>query len=120
MLSLALLAIACLDLVVGQQNYATWLNWGTNDLLDGQNGMPPSAIQPWKYGQPLYPVTTEGNGREQVEGHLSYYAGKYYLYAATWGCGTVNVFSSIPSDQPSASRPSPYQAPGDYGKAEDE
>jgi len=65
------------------QKYATWLNFG-DDLLDGHDGLPTHPTQPFKYGQPLYPITTDGDGREQFEGHITYYEGKYWLHAATW------------------------------------
>ncbi|ORX38015.1 hypothetical protein BD324DRAFT_413772 [Kockovaella imperatae] len=118
-----LIAVASLSLVVkcasvprsdaGTQKYATWLNFG-EDLLDGHDGLTPHPTQPFLYGQPLYPITVDGNGREQFEGHLSYYEGRYWLHAATWGCGKVWVYAAPP---PNSSYPivTP-QAPGDYGE----
>lgn len=95
-----------------QQAYATIRNFAPSDILDGDNGMPPHPFQPWKYGEPLYPVTTGGDGLELVEGHLSYFEGKYWMHSATWGCGTVWVYGrAFTSDYPATlSYP-----PGDYG-----
>ncbi|KAM0540661.1 hypothetical protein ACHAO7_011006 [Fusarium culmorum] len=66
--------------------YATYINSAEHDILDNDDGLLTHPLLP-DYGKVTYPITTDGNGREQVEAHLSYWEGKYWMYAATWGCG---------------------------------
>ncbi|RMJ11841.1 hypothetical protein CDV36_008502 [Fusarium kuroshium] len=92
---------------------ATLLNFASEDILGGDDGMPPHPLQGLPYGKPLYPVTSDGDGLEMVEAHLSYWEGKYYMYSATWGCGgNIFVYGYVPSDNyPDM----PVYPPGDYG-----
>lgn len=65
--------------------YATYYN-NIPDLLDGQDGIP---IHPADYqasGKLATSVDQDGNGMEQVEAHLSYYEGKYWLYSYAFPC----------------------------------
>ncbi|KAG8353865.1 hypothetical protein FVEN_g8121 [Fusarium venenatum] len=66
--------------------YATYINFAEQDILNNDDGLPTHPLLP-DYGKATYPITTDGNGRQQVEAHLSYWEGKYWMYAATWGCG---------------------------------
>ncbi|RGP71249.1 glycoside hydrolase family 43 [Fusarium longipes] len=66
--------------------YATYINFAERDILDNNDGLPTHPLLP-NYGKATYPITIDGNGRQQVEAHLSYWEGKYWMYAATWGCG---------------------------------
>lgn len=95
--------------------YATKINFAPEDILDGEDGMPPHPLQPHRYGKPVYPVTADGDGLEMVESHLSYWEGKYWMYSATWGCGgSIFVFSvtrGLFDDYPTQ----PVYPPGDYG-----
>lgn len=87
-LSAAILAQGSSAAHVGPGNglYATYINFA-KDILDGDNGLAPHPMQPLPYGKPVYSVTTDGNGREQAEAHLTFFEGKYWMHAATWGCG---------------------------------
>jgi hypothetical protein len=93
---------------------ATYINFATTDILNGDDGLTPHPLLP-DYGKPTYPITTDGNGREQVEAHLTYFEGKYWMHAATWGCGgSLFVYSAAP---PSIYvQQSPVYPPGDYGE----
>ncbi|KAL1888215.1 hypothetical protein Sste5346_009689 [Sporothrix stenoceras] len=69
------------------------------------------------YGKPTYPITVDGNGREQVEAHLTYFDGSYWMHAATWGCGgSLILFTPIDSIGYKDNYPdAPTYPPGDYG-----
>lgn len=82
-------AKSSLPSAIEAQRHATYINYAT-DVLDGDDGLPPHPMQPLPYGKPVYPITTDGNGREQAEAHLTYFEGKYWIHAATWGCGGNN------------------------------
>ncbi|ENH66300.1 N-sulfoglucosamine sulfohydrolase [Fusarium oxysporum f. sp. cubense race 1] len=66
--------------------YATYINFAEQDILENDDGLPTHPLLP-HYGKATYPITTDGNGRQQVEAHLSYWEGTYWIYAATWACG---------------------------------
>jgi hypothetical protein len=83
--SLHLYQVACTFLE--ETPYATYINFAATDILDGDDGLTPHPMQPLPYGKPTYPTTMDGNGREQIEAHLSYFEGKYWMHSATWGCG---------------------------------
>ncbi|CAK7200595.1 hypothetical protein SEUCBS139899_003293 [Sporothrix eucalyptigena] len=93
-------------------SYASYINFAGVDILGGNDGLPSHPLLP-NYGKPTYPITTDGNGREQVEAHLSYFEGSYWMHAATWGCGgSLFVFAFGAGDDYPVS---PTYAPGDYG-----
>ncbi|KAF3390088.1 hypothetical protein DPV78_011591 [Talaromyces pinophilus] len=92
---------------------ATHINFAPEDILEGEDGLEPHPLQPFRYGKPVYPVTKEGNGLEMNESHLSYWEGKYFMYSATWGCGgSIFVYANPPDNE---YPPSPVYPPGDYG-----
>lgn len=95
------------------QLYATYINFA-DDILDGDDGLPPHPTQPLPYGKPTYPITTDGNGREQVEAHLTHFEGKYWMHAATWGCGgNQMVYGRLTSKNYPSIPTYPF---GDYGE----
>ena len=94
--------------------YATYINFGQEDLLDGNDGLQPHPTQPLKYGPLLYPIDDVGNGRQQFEAHVTHYEGKYWMHSASWGCGHVWVWANAPPDVGYPATPN--QAPGDYGR----
>ncbi|CAL5867334.1 uncharacterized protein PFLUO_LOCUS1549 [Penicillium psychrofluorescens] len=95
-------------------NYATYINFATDDILDNDDGLPPHPLQGLPYGKPTYPLTVDGNGREQVEAHLNYFEGKYWMHSATWGCGgNIFVYGIVEGiNFPE----SPIYPPGRYGE----
>jgi hypothetical protein len=98
---------------VGDTAFATYINFAAKDILNGDDGLPPHPLLP-QYGKPTYPITVDGNGREQVEAHLTYYEGKYWMHAATWGCGgSLFVYAHLAPGLDYASTPA--YPPGDYG-----
>ncbi|KAI6753728.1 hypothetical protein FGRA07_05154 [Fusarium graminearum] len=93
--------------------YATYINFAEHDILDNDDGLPTHPLLP-DYGKVTYPITTDGNGREQVEAHLSYWEGKYWMYAATWGCGgSIFVYGRLTGMNWPAN---PTYPKGDYGE----
>lgn len=60
--------------------YATYHN-NVEDLLSGQDGIPIHPIDYQASGKLSMAVDQDGNAMEQVEAHLSYYEGRYFLYA---------------------------------------
>ncbi|CEF76293.1 unnamed protein product [Fusarium graminearum] len=93
--------------------YATYINFAEHDILDNDDGLPTHPLLT-DYGKVTYPITTDGNGREQVEAHLSYWEGKYWMYAATWGCGgSIFVYGRLTGMNWPAS---PTYPKGDYGE----
>ncbi|EXL90479.1 hypothetical protein FOIG_16271 [Fusarium odoratissimum NRRL 54006] len=66
--------------------YATYINFAEQDILENDDGLPTHPLLP-HYGKATCPITTDGNGRQQLEAHLSYWEGTYWMYAATWACG---------------------------------
>lgn len=95
--------------------YATYINFATTDILNGDDGLPPHPLQGLPYGYPTYPITVDGNGREQVEAHLTFFEGKYWMHAATWGCGgSLFVYSHALTSN--TYPPIPVYPPGDYGE----
>lgn len=97
----------------GNSICATKINFAKDDVLRGDDGLPPHPLQPFLYGAPTYPITADGNGLEMVEAHLSYWEGMYYMYSATWGCGGRLFVYAVP---PEGNYPLvPKYDPGDYG-----
>lgn len=93
--------------------YATYHNFATDDILDNDDGLTPHPLQDLPYGKPTYPVTVDGNGREQVEAHLTYYEGKYWMHSATWSCGgSIFVYGIVSGNNFPLS---PVYPPGQYG-----
>lgn len=92
---------------------ATYVNFAVENILNGDDGLPSHPFQP-KYGQWTYPVTEDGDGREQVEAHVTYFEGKYWMHAATWGCGgSLFVYAALSNMNWPAP---PVYPPGDYGE----
>lgn len=92
--------------------FATKINFALDDILDGDDGLPPHPLQPLIYGKPVYPRTVDGNGLEMIESHLGYWEGRYWLYSATWGCGSLFLYSKSLTEWYPAR---PDYPPGDYG-----
>lgn len=59
---------------------ATVHNFNPDDLLDGNDGMPPHPLNPLKYGKPVLHIDVDGNGIEEHANSVSYFDGKYYMY----------------------------------------
>lgn len=91
--------------------YATLHNFAPKDLLNGDDGLPPSPAAPLRYGAPTLAVDDRGNGIEEHEATISYFNGKYYKYSSKWACGQLVYFAG---NIPGQTRPDPYP-PGDYG-----
>lgn len=98
--------------LVTSSKFATYHNFATEDILK-DDGLPPHPLQGLPYGKLTYPIDTDGNGREQVEAHLSYYEGKYWMHSATWSCGgSIFVYGKVKGiNFPE----SPVYPPGQYG-----
>lgn len=92
--------------------FATYHNFATDEILE-DDGLPPHPLQGLPYGKPTYPITIDGNGREQVEAHITYYEGKYWMHSATWSCGgSIFVYGKVSGiNFPE----SPVYPPGQYG-----
>ncbi|MGA8114618.1 MAG: family 43 glycosylhydrolase, partial [Actinocatenispora sp.] len=59
------------------------------DLLDGDDGLPPSPDLPALHGTLGAPVDDHGDALDAHEGqYLAYFGGSYYLYGTEYGCGT--------------------------------
>lgn len=93
-------------------SFATYRNFATENILD-DDGLPPHPLQGLPYGKPIYPIDIDGNGREQVEAHITYYEGKYWMHSATWSCGgSLFVYGKVSGiNFPE----SPVYPPGQYG-----
>lgn len=60
--------------------FATYYN-NVDDLLDGQDGIPVHPADYQDSGKLATAVDVDGNAIEQVEAHISYWQGRYYLYS---------------------------------------
>jgi hypothetical protein len=76
---------------------AALLNNFGPDLLHGNDGLPPSAAFPLKYGPPNTQIDVDGNAIDAHEAHLAYFEGRYWMYGREWGCGTMS-FGHLRSD----------------------
>ncbi|KUL87146.1 hypothetical protein ZTR_05615 [Talaromyces verruculosus] len=113
LLTLALAPIVSVVRSAQQHPYATYINFAT-DILDNDDGLTPHPLQGLPYGKPTYPLTADGNGREQVEAHLTYFEGKYWMHSATWGCGgSIFVYGRVSGIN---FPPSTVYPPGQYGE----
>lgn len=97
---------------------ATIHNFARPDILDGNDGMPPSPFSPLIYGAPVLHIDNLGNGVEEHTAKIYYFEGKYYMYAEKWGCGKIVVFSGrIPGNPETPQRMPPSQNVGQCGLA---
>lgn len=103
--------IQCLPTASGIP-YATIRNFVTTDILNGDDGMPPSPDAPLSYGKPVLHVDTDGNAIEEHNGRLFYYNDQYYMFAEKWACGRFSFFlGNVTGDYPRNQN----FPPGDYG-----
>lgn len=68
---------------------ATVSNFANPDVLEGHDGLPPSPLSPYRYGPPAITLDDMGNALEEHAATLSFFDGRYYMYAEKWACGKV-------------------------------
>ncbi|KAI0024074.1 glycosyl hydrolase [Xylariomycetidae sp. FL0641] len=86
-------------------------NFASEDILDGDDGLPPNELVPLSYGKPVVHVSTEGNMVEEHNGQIAYLDGRYYMYSDAWACGKLSYFPTV---LPGYDAPTTYPD-GDYG-----
>ncbi|MFT8520557.1 glycoside hydrolase family protein [Acetobacter syzygii] len=68
---------------------ATVSNFANPDVLEGHDGLPPSPLSPYRYEPPAITLDDKGNALEEHAATLSFFDGRYYMYAEKWACGKV-------------------------------
>ena len=72
---------------------ATIHNFNPDDLLNGNDGMPPHPLNPLRYGKPVLHIDVDGNGIEEHANSISFFNNKkYYMYTEAWSCGRISFF----------------------------
>jgi|GEM_PF-5837997 len=76
-----------------KRSTAVFNNFLSHDPLDGDNGLPVSpAIDPDRYGPINIMMDVDGNAVEAtVTSDISYFEGKYYLYAPSFAYGSFDM-----------------------------
>ncbi|WP_142502682.1 family 43 glycosylhydrolase [Klebsiella sp. 2680] len=96
---------------------ATLFNFAPRDVLQGQDGLPPSPHAPLKYGAPVLHLDVAGNAVEEHAASVAYFNDQYWMYAEKWGCGKLVMFSGSIPGKGGAEKLSPVKNAGQCGLA---